>query len=73
MYQADVTLIIESACDARLVRDYSDWDVCLVEATDGVGCARLELDALDMADVVIVLNDSAVTVEQDAGPRGCRH
>src|SRR5215472_10767200 len=73
MYVGYVGLWIEAPRDTRLVCDNGDWDAGTIEAGYCLGCAQLELDALNVTNVVVVLNDGPVAVEQDTWPHVRAH
>src|SRR6266566_8468163 len=69
MHPGDIVNSVKPPGDSRLVRHYRDWDACPIELRDRLCCPVDEFDAVNGAYVPVVHDDSAVTIEKDAGTR----
>ena len=69
VHQGDVVDPVQATCNTRLVGDHRDGDTCPVECGDRFRRPVDEFDAINRADIAMVNDDRAVTIEKDPGPQ----
>ena len=70
VHPRDVLEAVEAPRDPRLVRHHGDRQAGLVEPGDRLRRPGNELDPVNRADIPVVNDDRAVTIEEDSRPRG---
>ena len=69
VYQGDVVDPVQATCYTSLVCDHRDGDICVIESGDRFRRPVDEFDAINRADISVVHDDRAVTIEKDPRPQ----